>query len=244
MDEVYPRVGGGNARIVRGSELVGGLSPRGRGKRENTANPERRKRSIPAWAGETPGKYIGQRELTVYPRVGGGNSSVRLAASAIAGLSPRGRGKPTDLPVMPTGAGSIPAWAGETTIQVTGAPSRQVYPRVGGGNARARRIGGSSGGLSPRGRGKPAAEAGELACVGSIPAWAGETAARRGVSGAAAVYPRVGGGNGGVPRPCVPTRGLSPRGRGKQVLTMQFALNRRSIPAWAGETRAPRRRRQ
>ena len=50
------------------------------------------------------------------------------------------------------------------------------------------------------------------------------------------VYPRVGGGNAGSIPPFTYKRGLSPRGRGKLIQPTPAALDRGSIPAWAGET--------
>ena len=94
-------------------------------------------------------------------------------------------------------------------------------------------------GLSPRGRGKPVVPLVKLAFVGSIPAWAGETAKVKAWRTSLTVYPRVGGGN-LLPRrhPLAP-RGLSPRGRGKLPPDYHLPIEIRSIPAWAGETRPP-----
>ena len=50
--------------------------------------------------------------------------------------------------------GSIPAWAGETALQIVSVSVQKVYPRVGGGNRANSRTGRSRLGLSPRGRGK------------------------------------------------------------------------------------------
>ena len=50
---VYPRVGGGNYPLLTLREIKRGLSPRGRGKRVRGAAVALRRRSIPAWAGET-----------------------------------------------------------------------------------------------------------------------------------------------------------------------------------------------
>ena len=72
--------------------------------------------------------------------------------------------------------------------------------------------------------------------IGSIPAWAGETACFWDASAGAWVYPRVGGGNNSLVRLGVPSQGLSPRGRGKRPLFLPSAFFRGSIPAWAGET--------
>ena len=93
LQEVYPRVGGGNGEsIVKGS-LPNGLSPRGRGKHKACFNPNHLRRSIPAWAGETHILPLAQYPAAVYPRVGGGNYQHAVAIGVHNGLSPRGRGK-------------------------------------------------------------------------------------------------------------------------------------------------------
>ena len=58
-----------------------GLSPRGRGKREQAPTQQIQTRSIPAWAGETalPPKY--GNAIKVYPRVGGGNVNECLSSA-------------------------------------------------------------------------------------------------------------------------------------------------------------------
>ena len=94
-------------------------------------------------------------------------------------------------------------------------------------------------GLSPRGRGKPQDHPFCRDRKGSIPAWAGETAAAVPKGNIAAVYPRVGGGNHSGVRAAVLFHGLSPRGRGKQPAIHSLASFMRSIPAWAGETHTP-----
>ena len=71
--EVYPRVGGGNAVVDKLPPDSGGLSPRGRGKRWSSGNPPSPSGSIPAWAGETEDGMALTDGDRVYPRVGGGN---------------------------------------------------------------------------------------------------------------------------------------------------------------------------
>ena len=132
--EVYPRVGGGNAYRRRSFRRPQGLSPRGRGKPAVNPAAGRRPRSIPAWAGETPGQLRRRYPHTVYPRVGGGNFLLPVLASIFRGLSPRGRGKPAYCAAAAVHAGSIPAWAGETNEQRRNSQGERVYPRVGGGN--------------------------------------------------------------------------------------------------------------
>ena len=51
---------------------VYGLSPRGRGNRPRYLCAGTRMRSIPAWAGEPPGRLQSKMGKPVYPRVGGG----------------------------------------------------------------------------------------------------------------------------------------------------------------------------
>ena len=110
---------------------------------------------------------------------------------------------------------SIPAWAGETRRDDLGRPATRVYPRVGGGNDHQPQPDYPGDGLSPRGRGKPAATTAVTARIRSIPAWAGETASSTAPIPANGVYPRVGGGNILARNREIVHRGLSPRGRGK-----------------------------
>ena len=70
----------------------------------------------------------------VYPRVGGGNSFRAARYLRDVGLSPRGRGKPVVVAVHVEPWGSIPAWAGETSLIFAIHCASPVYPRVGGGN--------------------------------------------------------------------------------------------------------------
>ena len=172
---VYPRVGGGNPDGRQVFLPTNGLSPRGRGKLVIPSRPYLLIRSIPAWAGETTPTSWSWRTTWVYPRVGGGNRGGAGRYGGRYGLSPRGRGKHVDAGFCPIGAGSIPAWAGETSHYCIGNSSGPVYPRVGGGNDLPARRRLAWGGLSPRGRGKRRIRHPVAAGLWSIPAWAGET---------------------------------------------------------------------
>ena len=168
--------------------------------------------------------------------MGGGNHRAAQWADDSGGLSPRGRGK--QYPYISAGvrAGSIPAWAGETTSPITGIQAKPVYPRVGGGNAARCMIEFCQRGLSPRGRGKLVTSTLPPAAERSIPAWAGETSDEWHISMDAPVYPRVGGGNEQNAFNHRTPSGLSPRGRGKPLEHPYLGIIQRSIPAWAGET--------
>ena len=168
--------------------------------------------------------------------MGGGNTLIAARRIVSIGLSPRGRGKLGLSLRWARMRRSIPAWAGETRRRAYQRAAIGVYPRVGGGNdSRSRRLL-SSGGLSPRGRGKPWFLIYAIIPHRSIPAWAGETRHDRGVCGQPGVYPRVGGGNTNRGIGGGGAYGLSPRGRGKPRTFARRRISRRSIPAWAGET--------
>ena len=231
-------MGGGNGGCA--GRAVGdiGLSPRGRGKLSYEYGSGNNIGSIPAWAGETVAAVVRVVPFRVYPRVGGGNARRNYEPRRRYGLSPRGRGKPRSRKMAVKVVRSIPAWAGETSRQPLSWMSSEVYPRVGGGNELEKVNGRIGGGLSPRGRGKLQRRGRRHRLGRSIPAWAGETAAGACLHLPGEVYPRVGGGNGRDIDHRRESGGLSPRGRGKLHPAQVIAEQRRSIPAWAGETRA------
>ena len=165
----------------------------------------------------------------------GGTSGSNGVGGAGRGLSPRVRG---NHPIVRSPAGppgSIPACAGEPGRRHPATGSAEVYPRVCGGTrasapcwARCRR-------LSPRVRGNPRDANGATSAWGSIPACAGEPAARRYGNGGCRVYPRVCGGTGAKPMVRPPFKGLSPRVRGNHARGRAGAGAAGSIPACAGE---------
>ena len=89
---VYPRVGGATALAVTRVWVTTGLSPRGRGNLDGPRTPNKRPRSIPAWAGQPPGGRPSGPPSAVYPRVGGATQSISAPTPTVKGLSPRGRG--------------------------------------------------------------------------------------------------------------------------------------------------------
>ena len=138
-----------------------------------------------------------------------------VTSALLNGLSPRGRGNRVELAVVPF------------------AP--RVYPRVGGGTCPPSTLLSRRVGLSPRGRGNrhPLPPSGLE--VRSIPAWAGEPNCSLYSLYGATVYPRVGGGTDTYPFWYSLAGGLSPRGRGNQLVWGGGKATGRSIPAWAGE---------
>ena len=207
-------MGGGTKSSTPYTGPLKGLSPRGRGNPESHIAGQSPQRSIPAWAGEPPFAGYPRRRESVYPRVGGGTASCTASASALTGLSPRGRGNPKRRPGSRQRHGSIPAWAGEPAFLASFAFPFSVHPRVGGGT------------LDPLA---------SMVLGGSIPAWAGEPRPSSRAPLHHPVYPRVGGGT-PICRLSQASRvGLSPRGRGNRILHRVSLGLDRSIPAWAGE---------
>ena len=93
--------------------LANGLSPRVRGNHLGGYNPAAYKGSIPACAGEPPGRPSEGQAHTVYPRVCGGTQSIMKEAIIPTGLSPRVRGNRSHNRELSVCGRSIPACAGE-----------------------------------------------------------------------------------------------------------------------------------
>ena len=151
--------------------------------------------------------------------------------------------------------GSIPACAGEPSAAASSASASTVYPRVCGGTSvpgwriltglgLSPRVRGTSPGITttpipteaiPACAGNLVLAAGKLAYTRSIPACAGEPTRARTASAMAGVYPRVCGGTRRRQRLTLYVHGLSPRVRGNPDVRYTQIVERRSIPACAGE---------
>ena len=146
----------------------------------------------------------------------------KSAGSVRGGLSPRVRGNPGCRPFGHSNGGSIPACAGEPSLQERQWNGPQVYPRVCGGTPAGETPAGPKSGLSPRVRGNPPRRPPPLLRPGSIPACAGEPRCSRMMRQRGEVYPRVCG-------------GTSPRVRGNPELGITPQTITRNLPACAGE---------
>ena len=173
---------GGTKYLSVLAKRFGGLSPRVRGNHNVSRGDHRHTRSIPACAGEPAAQDSQTTPPTVYPRVCGGTTAVRINGVDYGGLSPRVRGNPRCASWKAGASGSIPACAGEPSRSSSCCADCTVYPRVCGGTQGQVRFYRTLAGLSPRVRGNHS-----VAGCRSTPIW---------------VYPRVCGGTPSESRSC------------------------------------------
>ena len=150
---VHPRVGGEHHGQPLPPVKPRGSSPRGRGTHSPRRLCTRRRRFIPAWAGNTMPCVLLSVPAAVHPRVGGEHFYMGAPQVTEDGSSPRGRGTRTWGVVQRTKGRFIPAWAGNTMSARTPRTELPVHPRVGGEHCRFLDALGLIGGSSPRGRG-------------------------------------------------------------------------------------------
>ena len=165
----------------------------------------------------------------------GGTNPGLTVSYILTGLSPRVRGNPSSSWFDKSGAGSIPACAGEPVNFVYLVKLHGVYPRVCGGTFWIARGDFLITGLSPRVRGNHSVLVPNGTGNRSIPACAGEPPRQVGCSGRIKVYPRVCGGTRLVEGVRALCDGLSPRVRGNHGRLGHRRRPVRSIPACAGE---------
>ena len=113
----------------------------------------------------------------VYPRAYGGTALHQPTPEGTLGLSPRLRGNPPDLSLMPVIAGSIPAPTGEPCPAARRTRVCRVYPRAYGGTISNTCARTAAPGLSPRLRGNQRELNRGRLVDGSIPAPTGEPSA-------------------------------------------------------------------
>ena len=235
---VHPRAGGEHAWRQRGSSMVSGSSPRGRGTRRALAPHPVGPRFIPARAGNTPAAWSGVSRASVHPRAGGEHGIYSPPRRLTAGSSPRGRGTRGRERRAPAPARFIPARAGNTASAGTSASPRTVHPRAGGEHEDDARDVDRQVGSSPRGRGTPRG-CGERREPGRfIPARAGNTSRPTRPLPRPPVHPRAGGEHANCAGVSKSTTGSSPRGRGTHRGQRQNVDTDRFIPARAGNTLA------
>ena len=196
---VYPRERGGTPGGSTTVTSHWGLSPRARGNAQSVDDLVAAVGSIPASAGERCCWSRSTEHSGVYPRERGGTGPVETAPGKEGGLSPRARGNASNRFAGASGAGSIPASAGERQFRLVPLLLCWVYPRERGGTFSSPISSLRRTGLSPRARGNvPSCMLWQLE-AGSIPASAGERWSHRPATPTSRVYPRERGGTHGKP---------------------------------------------
>ena len=214
---VYPRVCGGTLFDGEPADLTNGLSPRMRGNLRQLPVQRCQRRSIPAYAGEPVQPPPAPTPAVVYPRVCGGTVAIIICPPGLGGLSPRMRGNRGVGTRRVFAARSIPAYAGEPSVNPKSWNANWVYPRVCGGTGYRFSPVAQRQGLSPRMRGNPSSRLGPDCGGRSIPAYAGEPDPSAVSVDMHRVYPRVCGGTHGGVLSSFAKDGLSPRMRGNRA---------------------------
>ena len=232
----HPRACGENACAGGCGVGVAGSSPRVRGKRRIRQGLGRGVRLIPARAGKTPGAAPGAPSPAAHPRACGENSRRTLCAAFTAGSSPRVRGKHFFVSETEKSGRLIPARAGKTRSTRTSVKQNPAHPRACGENRPDLAGTGSTGGSSPRARGKPVRAVHPGVHRRLIPARAGKTPItdleRRGPR----AHPRARGENDHGAEGVEALGGSSPRARGKLEGVIPATRTVGLIPARAGKT--------
>ena len=211
---VHPRVCGERTCSMREGMSRDGSSPRVRGTGTHCVIRRDRRRFIPACAGNGAAGFPGRDHATVHPRVCGERFH------SLAHRNPRGR--------------FIPACAGNGRTAAGRLGMRSVHPRVCGERSPTAPVPSPIVGSSPRVRGTADLAAHDLLARRFIPACAGNGTSTRPAWTSRPVHPRVCGERSARTPLARRVPGSSPRVRGTGAAHVRLAVDRRFIPACAG----------
>ena len=110
----HPRACGANQAAGLNAGILGGSSPRMRGKPARGLSRKGRPRIIPAHAGQTTWRSCAASNPADHPRACGANPLGQINVSGFAGSSPRMRGKRSSSALAASAKRIIPAHAGQT----------------------------------------------------------------------------------------------------------------------------------
>ena len=211
---VHPRVCGERASPICTVHPDGGSSPRVRGTAIPIPTHMRRRRFIPACAGNGHGAPARRHNTPVHPRVCGERSDRRQLSPCVVGSSPRVRGTARSADRGGENLRFIPACAGNGGRRFRVLLVRAVHPRVCGERSEPASASGVRPGSSPRVRGTVVLEHDPGPAGRFIPACAGNGGFRRTSGHWQAVHPRVCGERQYAGSPETMIGGSSPRVRG------------------------------
>ena len=226
--------------MSQGVDQIGyGSSPLTRGKHGDQAVKGLDDRLIPAHAGKTDVRRVGEGRRRAHPRSRGENVRRAARASPSAGSSPLTRGKQDRRDGHPGIERLIPAHAGKTAPAPTSHTSRRAHPRSRGENQIDSSAGNRDPGSSPLTRGKPRRTNVHTVPRRLIPAHAGKTRPACRPSSSSSAHPRSRGENVKVSVCFASSSGSSPLTRGKLRAGGCVRFRWRLIPAHAGKTMPP-----
>ena len=199
--------------------------------------PRRRRRFIPAHAGNSCRCSPAQGSPAVHPRACGEQRTAPAPSRRCSGSSPRMRGTEGDAGRPPAPRRFIPAHAGNSSAPHRTAISAAVHPRACGEQCRGEPDLRVRRGSSPRMRGTGSALRPQGPSRRFIPAHAGNSPARMGRIRAGGVHPRACGEQGRAHLNISDCAGSSPRMRGTVGKERGAGAGVRFIPAHAGNSR-------
>ena len=170
----YPRSRGATVRAVAEEVIMEGLSPLTRGNRPDGARAPDQHGPIPAHAGQPTRAQAPSRTTWAYPRSRGATYTELKGWMAKEGLSPLTRGNPRQRNRPASGAGPIPAHAGQPHCGSLAPRQERAYPRSRGATPEKSAQRPVTRGLSPLTRGNHGDRPLPHCPLGPIPAHAGQ----------------------------------------------------------------------
>ena len=234
----YPRTSGATSAVSVARRPIQGLSPHERGNHHEPSDGTGRCGPIPARAGQPRGNCTSTTGSGAYPRTSGATCRLSALIVTLLGLSPHERGNLRMSPDSSALSGPIPARAGQPACATRRAKRSRAYPRTSGATEAHQWLTYKRQGLSPHERGNRQADAERLACVGPIPARAGQPSSAAPPRPSTGAYPRTSGATAGSPAVAASYQGLSPHERGNPARANASQLGQGPIPARAGQPRS------
>ena len=175
--QAHPHVCGEHAGGNGGADNQFGSSPRMRGTPPMSRPSSLPARLIPTYAGNTVSAGNAAAGCAAHPHVCGEHIRMPSANGPQIGSSPRMRGTLQQVKVGFLIVRLIPTYAGNTNRYRTGIASSSAHPHVCGEHPTTCVSTPPSSGSSPRMRGTPSADYGDVGGHGLIPTYAGNTCA-------------------------------------------------------------------
>ena len=240
----HPRSRGENDHVAEFLAATPGSSPLTRGKHAVDRRALVEERLIPAHAGKTVGIATESLVPTAHPRSRGENLITTRRIVCPRGSSPLTRGKPYIQTLAGQLSRLIPAHAGKTVAAWLACAACAAHPRSRGENSETLKGLLAEAGSSPLTRGKRKGYCYDVRHSRLIPAHAGKTAPTANPGSMSPAHPRSRGENSAQQIAAKNGDGSSPLTRGKRSRLLRLLELGRLIPAHAGKTTAPGRRRR